>query len=322
MIRRNCRQHTFTCQNPGRLKVRILNFNLVAARQMRSANCRKSTLLHRFLNQVSLGTVIQCHPQVKFLRNTNCRQNIIRAMRMCFERNLLLENRNPRLQSKIRGKSFPTVFLVLLVGNRLHQFLPEHTRNCHTGRRHIVVAAVKRLWIFTESNLHGSRFFHNHILDTASCGLHKNKLTANHVGAARSDHNGGNARFGSAVKGRVHRVDSVNRAKPRRYRIGSLIAVIPLNALLVLLNPDVAVSLNQPGQNHTALCIQHRVSLRRRAGRSNISNTAVSDSDTAVFITKVICHRQNRSIYNPKHKTPPTQALDFGGLGQYVPLFC
>ena len=167
--------------------------------------------------------MIQRDIQIKFLRNANRGQDIIRTMRMRLERNLLADDRKKGFQLHVKRTFLARVFLsffdFLGITLCLKQLFTQKRCNRHARNRLLLaVLTIAALRIFTESNLHRDRILDNHVVHAIAVELHRDKAAAQHVRRTGARNRGRHAAAQRIAKRFIARVDAVNRTHLRRHR--------------------------------------------------------------------------------------------------------
>ncbi len=181
---------------------------------------------------MTFGAVHNHIVQMEFLRDADCRVNIIRAVGVKMNLHFTLQGRDQsfRLHVVIRWISVFIRFGCLKVFHiafRLRELPADQGRRAHARIRRFAFLMVNGFGVFAQRHLDGKRLFDNHIVNPCAIRLDGRHLAADRVGAAGAGHHGCNAGGSGLRKAPVHRVDGINGAELRRYGVGFLVPVVP-----------------------------------------------------------------------------------------------
>ena len=135
------------------------------------------------------------------------------------------------------------------------QCISKHCSNSHSCRRINILISVSGFRVFSKCDLQSSREFYDHIVDTTPLGLHKHKLTSNHIGTPRACHHGSNSGFNGIMKCRVHRVNTIDCPQRGCGRIRLLITIVSDYPPFFFRNPNVGMRFNEPGHHPGSMYI-------------------------------------------------------------------
>ena len=201
---------------------------------------------------MAFGTMIQRHFQPELSGDPHSRKDVVHPMDMGLQRDFPPHHRKPAFHGEILLKILAVLEslpFLLLIGKCLRQLLPEHGRNGHSGGGTFSLTGIVHLGILSEGHFHGRRGLHHQIVHPPALCLQKHKLPSHHIGAARTDHSGGDPRPHRIIEGRIHGIDGVYGPKLRGHGVHRLVAVIPLHAFFLLADPHMAMGLNDSRHN-------------------------------------------------------------------------
>ena len=275
-------------QNPRRREALFPQLLLGFRAERRADQHRLARLDQMPDDQVAFRHMVQRDVHVKFLRDADRRQDVVRAVGMRLERNLLAENRQQRFQLHVERARLGRVLLGLLdllrVALRLEERLAQRRRDGHARNRHLVaVLAVNALGVLAERNLHRRRVFENHVVHAVAVQLHRHKRAAQHVRRAGAGHRRRHAAANRVAECFVPRVDAVDGANFRRNRAGILVRVVALPAARLLVHADVAVRIDKARRDDAARRVDDLRPCRNGEVLPHRGDLAAVDENLSVF---------------------------------------
>ena len=236
--------------------------------------------------------------QLEFLRDADSGEDIVRAVRVHFQRDFAAQHPGESILLEVKGGA-----LVLRASHLLQVFaggeegLAHHRGGGHAGFGHLALAAVAALGIFAKGALHGERLGHDHIVHVFAVGLHGHELAADHIGGAGP---GGDQRHPVLIgfhKAAVRGVDRIERAQLRGDRIGDFVAIGAFLADTILPHADVAVRVYNAGHHILAGGVDHL-----RPGRGQVApdggDFACLDEDVSAIEKIFALHGEKLAIAN------------------------
>ena len=147
--------------------------------------------------------------------------------------------------------------LLVLVLLGFGQVLPDEGRGGHTGHRRLLPVVVDRLGIFPQGKLHGGGGLEHHLVHPAAVGLEGQELPGDGVGRAGAGEHRGHAPLPCLPEAPVQGIHPVDGPELGGTGVGGLVSVVRLKAQGIPEQAQVAVGVDEAGQDMPPLRIQH-----------------------------------------------------------------
>lgn len=129
-----------------------------------------------------------------------------------------------------------------------------------------MLVAVYTFGILTQGALHACGVSQHHLVDGAARALDDDDLPADWIGRAGHDRGGGDSGGQRIEEPGVCGVDAVQGAQSRAVGIGRLVEVVAGPALGLLVDAEVGVGFDEPGQHPRAVGVDRLDVVRDRDG--------------------------------------------------------
>ena len=186
---------------------------------------------------------------VIFFRDADRGQDIVRLMRMHFQRDLFAENRDHGLTLHVKSRTLENIVAGSVFLRKILLGFAEHVADivscCHAGR--IALVPVAALRILTESALHGDRILNDHIVDAFTDRLDSDPGPADRIRAALSCRYRRHAGKRRHTDRRIQRIETVDRAQLRGAHIVILVIVSAFKTDSVTVQSQMAMCFYKTG---------------------------------------------------------------------------
>ena len=144
--------------------------------------------------------MVERNVQIELTGNAQGGQNVVRAVRVGLERNLLANDGQQSLQLHIKRAGLGGVFFRRIdfssIALRLEELFAQERRDRHAGDGFLMaVLTIAALGVLAESNLHGDGILDNHIVDAVAIEFEGNERAAEDIRRAGAGGRGGHHRL-------------------------------------------------------------------------------------------------------------------------------